>query len=202
VTQANCLFCKAVPLERDYPAKENAFRESWVKTIFSTLFVQDERDFLHMNTILSRINSLCRILIIAFVSLSLWGSTFVAPVHAIGGAGDGIERASDGIEYYKNDRGEIQTTERYDQIQPETGGMNKFDDVDPRLDTRGTDAKAKALTDTANRRKAQASDPLEPARKTIRNAKDRLGDNVSEAADKLGDNVSEAADKLGNKIGG
>ncbi len=151
-----------------------------------------------MNTILNRMKGLRRILIIAFVSFSLWGSTFVAPAHA----GNGIERASDGIEYYKNDRGEIQTTERYDQIQPETDGMNRFDDVDPRMDTKGTDAKAKMLTDTANRRKAQASDPLEPARKTIRSAKDRIGGNVSEAADKLGDNVSEAADKLGNKIGG
>jgi hypothetical protein len=136
-----------------------------------------------MNTVLTRANSLRRILILAFVSLLVWGMTFVAPVHAA----DGVERGSDGIDYYKNDRGTIQSTERYDQIQPKTGGMNNFNDVDPRQDTKRATAKAKTLTDTANRRKAQASDPLEPARKTIKNAKDNLGEKVDNLADKITD---------------
>lgn len=150
--------------------------------MFSTLLKENSKykRLLHMNTILSRVDSLRRVLIVGLVSLSLWGVTFVTPAHA----GNGIEQPSGGIEYFKNDRGDIQTTERYNQIQPEIGGMNKFSDTDPRVDTRKTDAQV--LTDTASRRKAQASDPLEPARKTLRNAKDKVGDAVEDMAEKVG----------------
>jgi hypothetical protein len=139
-----------------------------------------------VQSVLNQANSFRRVLIIALVSFSLWGMAVVTPAHASGAAHDGIERAGDGIEYYKNDRGTLQTTERYNQIQPETGGMNKFDDVDPRMDTRESDAKARAMSDAASRRSAQASDPLESARKTIRSAKDNLSGAVDNLTDKVG----------------
>jgi hypothetical protein len=176
--------------------------------VFSTLREDSlkVREILHMNNstqgifqgifqgILNRANSFRRVFVIALVSLCVWGMTFVAlahadPAHANSSARDGrdgTERAGDGIEYYKNDRSTLQTTERYNQIQPETGGMNNFDDVDPRMDTRESDAKARAMSDAASRRSAQAADPLESARKTIKSAKDNLSGAVNDLTDKVG----------------
>ncbi len=112
------------------------------------------------------VSNLRRILIVGIIGLSLWGTTLVAPAHA-----------ADANDYYSNERGSLQTTERYDQIQNKKGGMNNFDAVDPRRDT--NEAKAKKLIDTAKRRKAQASDPqasdpLEPAREAIDDIKNSI----------------------------
>ncbi len=142
-----------------------------------------------MNTIFSQsknwANSLRRCFIVGLVTFSLWGATLVAPAHA-----------ASADDYTTNDRGSIQSTELYDQIQPEAGGMNGFDDVDPRRNTREAEAKAQTLIDTAKRRNAKASDPLEPVREAVGNAKE----NVSETADNLADKAGDQLDRAGNKL--
>ena len=89
----------------------------------------------------------------------------------------GVSLPANAVPYEKNDAGRVQTTERYDQIQENTGGMNGFDAVDPRRDT--NEDKAQALSDIAKRRQAQASDPLEPAREAVSDMKDSIKDAVS-----------------------
>ena len=76
-------------------------------------------------------------------------------------------------EYRTNERGNIQSTDVYQPMQEKQGGMNNYSDTDPRRNTAQAEAKAKKLSDTAERRKMQASDPLEPARETIDQATDR-----------------------------
>ena len=120
------------------------------------------------NVVKGALNSLKKAVIAGLVGLSLWG--LVAPMQTAIAA-----------DMYKNERGQMQTTERYDQIQSETGGMNNFDAVDPRRNA--NEAKAQALSDVAKRRKAQASDPLEPAREAIGNLKDKTVDAASALAD-------------------
>lgn len=85
------------------------------------------------------------------------------------------------VDYSKNMEGGIQSTERYDNIQSEKGGMNNFDAVDPRRNT--NDAKAQVLEDSAERRTAEflAEDPLDP----VRDAVDDVKSKVSNAADSL-----------------
>lgn len=144
-----------------------------------------------MNTTFSQpkawANSLRRFFIAGLVSLGLWGTTLVAPAHAA--------TAND---YTTNERGGIQSTELYDQIQPEVGGMNGFDDADPRRDTRKAEAKAKTLVDGATRRNIENadSDPLEPVREAV----DKIKGNVSETADNLTGKASNQLDRAGNKL--
>lgn len=144
-----------------------------------------------MNTTFSQpktwANNLRRFFIVALVSLSLWGATLVAPAHA-----------ANANDYTTNERGGIQSTELYDQIQPEAGGMNGFDDADPRRDTRKAEAKAKALVDGATRRNIENanSDPLEPVREAV----DSIKENVGETADNLTGKASDQLDRVGNKL--
>ncbi|MEL6855969.1 MAG: hypothetical protein AAFO83_12800, partial [Cyanobacteria bacterium J06607_13] len=87
-----------------------------------------------------------------------------------------------------------QSTERYDQIQSEKGGMNNFDAVDPRRNTTTAEAKARELSDVAERRNKRASDPLEPAREAI----DELQTKAARTADNLTDSIKNAASDLGD----
>ena len=132
-------------------------------------------------------SSLRRFLIVGLVSFSLWGATLVAPAHA-----------ATADDYTTNERGSIQSTELYDQIQPEAGGMNGFDDADPRRNTRRAEAKAKTLVDSATRRNIENadSDPLEPVREAV----DNLKGNVSETADSLTEKAGNQLDRVGNKL--
>ncbi len=91
--------------------------------------------------------------------------------------------AAQAVPYEKNDDGRIQTTERYDQIQQERGGMNNFDAVDPRFDA--NEDKAQILSDTAKRRAMQADDPLETAREAIGDLKDKVSDTASDIVQKV-----------------
>ena len=152
-----------------------------------------------MIAIFNRAKALKSLLVAGFIAVSLW--TMATPAYA--------------ADMYDNERGQKQTTERYDKIQSEKGGMNNFDAVDPRRNA--NDAKAQTLLDTAKRRKAQASDPLETAREaigdlkdnvtgaadeaanTVSNKADRLTDKAARAADKVGNKASRAADRVGNK---
>lgn len=126
-----------------------------------------------------------QVLVIGLVSLSLW--TISTPAHA-----------ADANDYYKNERGSIQGTERYDKIQPEQGGMNGFDAVDPRRNTARVEAKAQELSDVAKRRKAQANDPLEPAREAIDDLKDKVAGTTSELASDAKETAKEAGSSLKN----
>lgn len=124
-----------------------------------------------------------RVLVIGLVSLSLWSIATPA-------------QAADANDYYKNERGSIQGTERYDKIQSEKGGMNNFDAVDPRRNTTEADAKAQELLDVAKRRKALADDPLEPAREAI----DNLQDKVTGAASNLASDAKEAVKDVSSDV--
>lgn len=143
-----------------------------------------------MIAIFNRAKALKGLLVAGFVAVSLWAMT--APAYA--------------VNMYDNEIGQKQTTERYDKIQSEQGGMNNFDDVDPRRNT--NEAKAQTLIDTAKRRNAQASDPLETAREAIGDLKDNITgatddavDTVSNKADQLTDKAASVADRMGNKAG-
>ena len=155
-----------------------------------------------MIAIFDRVRALRSLLVAGFIAVSLW--TMTAPAYARG------------IDMYDNERGQKQTTERYDKIQSEEGGMNNFDDVDPRRNA--NEDKAQTLIDTAKRRKAQASDPLEPAREAIGDLKnnitgaaddaasavsteaDQLTDKAARAADRASDKAGSVADRIGNKV--
>lgn len=116
--------------------------------------------------------TLKRMVVAVLVGISLWSVS--APA-----------QAADADDYYQNERGSLQTTERYDTIQPKTGDFNNFEDADPRRNTRAAEAKARTLSDTAERRKNMASDPLEPAREAISNAKGKVGEAVDDAVDSV-----------------
>ena len=147
-----------------------------------------------------------RTLMVGLISLGLWTASVASPAYA-----------ADANDYYGNERGSIQNTERYDQIQPDAGGMNGFDDADPRRDTSAAKAKAKTLKDSAVRRQLQTGGPLETAGEEINNVKNGLGDRadsatdsisnkanqvtnqVDDAVDSLGRKADRATDRLGNK---
>lgn len=133
------------------------------------------------NTPKKILNNLKKAVIAGLIGLSLWG--FAAPA-----------QAADAGEFYKNERGQLQTTERYEEIQPKSGGMNDYKAVDPRRDA--NEDKAQTLIDTAKRRKAQASDPLEPAREAI----DDLTDKAAETTSDLTRNVKETAKDVSSTI--
>lgn len=142
-----------------------------------------------MIAILNRARALKGLLVASFIAVSLWAAA--TPAYA--------------ANMYENERGQKQTTERYDKIQSEKGGMNNFDAVDPRRDANAD--KAQTLIDTAKRRKAQASDPLEPAREAIGDLKDNITgaaddatDAISNQANRLTDKAARAADRAGDKV--
>lgn len=107
-----------------------------------------------------------RVVCAALLTVLLWGLS--APANA--------------VPYEKNEAGRIQTTERYDKIQSEKDGMNTFDAADPRRDA--NEDKAQTLSDVAKRRKAQADDPLEPAREAISNLKGEVTDAAGDLVDR------------------
>jgi hypothetical protein len=74
------------------------------------------------------------------------------------------------------------------------GGMNDYSDVDPRKDTSGAQAKAKALVDNAERQVIDESDDVGTNTKRI------LGKKGENARD-FGENVKEDAADLANKAG-
>ena len=123
--------------------------------------------------------------IAGLVSILLWGVS--APAYA-----------ANANDYYTNERGSVQSTERYDQIQAEQGGMNNFDDVDPRRNTKEATAKAKALSDNAERNISRSSDvdPLE----SVREAVDNAGDKLSQTADNVTDSIGNQADKAAARL--
>lgn len=118
--------------------------------------------------------TLKRMLVAVLVGVSLWSIS--APA-----------QAASADDYYENERGSIQSTEHYDTIQSKTGDFNNFEDADPRRNTQAAEAKARTLSDTAERRQNMASDPLEPAREAIGNAKSKVSDAVDDAADSVRD---------------
>ncbi len=108
------------------------------------------------------------------------------------------------VDYSKNSQGGIQSTERYDKIQSESGGMNNFDAMDPRRSTAETSAKAQTLSDVAKRRKLEASDPFEPVREVAEDVKNKVTGAVEEA-DPVGsikDAARDAKNKVGNAVQG
>lgn len=115
-----------------------------------------------MQTLFNKFRGVRRTLIVSIIGFSLWGLLSVGSAQA----------ASTG--YQENEIGSIQATERYDQIQSEAGGINGFDDTDPRRNTTRAEAKAQKLSDVAKRRQAQADEPLDTAKEVLSNLKDDL----------------------------
>lgn len=113
-----------------------------------------------------------RLLVAVLVGVSLWSVS--APA-----------QAASADDYYGNERGSIQNTERYEKIQSETGDFNNFEDVDPRRNTQAAETKARTLMDSAERNNRSSSDPLESAREAIGNAKNKIGEVVDDAADSV-----------------
>ena len=123
--------------------------------------------------------TLKRGLVAMLVGVSLWSIS--APA-----------QAADANDYYENERGAVQSTERYDTIQPKTGEFNNFEDTDPRRNTQSTEAKARALQDTAERQRAMDAEPLGSAGDAFNKIKSKLG----ETADDLTNRASDAADEV------
>lgn len=113
-----------------------------------------------------------RMLVAVLVGVTLWSVS--APA-----------QAASANDYYENERGSLQNTERYDTIQSKTGEYNNFEDVDPRRNTRAAEAKAKSLIDSAERNNNLSSDPLESAREAIGNAKNKIGNTVDDVTDSV-----------------
>ncbi len=130
-----------------------------------------------------------RSLMVGLISLGLWTASVGSPAYA-----------ADANDYYSNERGSIQNTERYDQIQPNAGGMNGFDDADPRRNTRAAEAKAKTLKDSAVRRQLQTDGPLERAGEEINNVKNGLGDRADKAADSISNKANQVTNKVGDAV--
>lgn len=99
------------------------------------------------------------------------------------------------IDYSKTSEGAIQSTERYDSIQSEKGGMNGFDAADPRRNNGEARAKAQELSDVAKRRSLEANDPLEPVREAI----DSIKDNIAGTADSVANEAGQTVDSVTNK---
>lgn len=95
-------------------------------------------------------------------------------------------------------------TELYDPIQPEEGGMNNFNQVDPRFDKSGADAKARQLIDVTQRNVIDQTDDVGTNTRRIldkkgENARD-FGQDVKEGRGELkrqaDETVSTARDNL------
>jgi hypothetical protein len=78
-------------------------------------------------------------------------------------------------------------TELYKPITPEVGGMNKYSDVDPRVDTLKANAKAEQLVEKANSSQGQDVNPLNQIKKQL----DRKG--IQERVKETADGVSQSA---------
>ncbi len=122
------------------------------------------------------------ILLVSLVSFSLWGFGLSPAV------------AADTTDYL-NDPDTSQSIELYDAIQPKKDSMNNFEDTDPRRNTRQAEAKARVLSDTAERKQTQDGDPFEQVQKALGDAKAELG----KTADELKDDVSDKASSLFNR---
>lgn len=103
------------------------------------------------------------------------------------------------IDYSKTSEGAIQSTERYDNIQSQKGGMNGFDAADPRRNIGEAKAKAQELSDVAKRRQLQADDPLEPVREAVDSIKDQIGSTADTATDKAARTVDSVTDKAARR---
>ncbi|MGB3295790.1 MAG: hypothetical protein WBB01_22630 [Phormidesmis sp.] len=119
-----------------------------------------------------------RVLVAVLVGISLWSVS--APA-----------QAASANDYYENERGSLQNTERYDKIQSETGDFNNFEDVDPRRNTQGAEAKAQALKDTAERQQRMDAEPLGSAREAIEKVKSKLNETASDVADSVRDTADD-----------
>ncbi len=126
-------------------------------------------------SIASRVKSAVRSLAPVCLAACLLWAGITAPAHAADN-------------YMKNERGTLQSYERYDEVKPEVGGINRYTDTDPRRDTTAADAKARALSDQAERSKRMADDPFEPTRETLSNT----GDYISNAVDEAKANIKDA----------
>ena len=117
-----------------------------------------------MNHIFRKFSQLRRVLMISLVTVGLSSLMMV-----------GSAQAAD-ADYIPNERGQVQSTERYDAIQSKVGGMNQYNDTDPRRNTAQAEAKAQKLSDVAERRNRAADGPLEPVRDAIQDLKEDLLD--------------------------
>lgn len=91
---------------------------------------------------------------------------------------------------YNQRRG--QQTELYDTIQERKGGMNEYSDVDPRVNTRGADAKARALVNNAENNVQKVQNPEEFAEEY------RQGKPFGERVQHVVDRVTNATENTAN----
>lgn len=90
---------------------------------------------------------------------------------------------------------EGQITELYQSIQPVEGGMNNYSDVDPRLNTSKSDAKAKKIIQQAPHPEAKKfNGPLDAVKKELSD------ESIPERVQKLSDNVAQATKNRANDV--
>jgi hypothetical protein len=95
-------------------------------------------------------------------------------------------------------------TSLYKPITPEVGGMNNYSDVDPRVDTSKTDAKADRLINQAKGLERKDTNPFEQIKKQFDNKgiQERVEDtaeSVRESAEETADGISKGTRKgIGN----
>ncbi|MGB3695707.1 MAG: DUF6658 family protein [Spirulinaceae cyanobacterium] len=91
-------------------------------------------------------------------------------------------------------------TELYETIQPREGGMNQYSDTDPRQNTSGMKAKAKATKDQAKTNLNRSENPEEFA-ESFKNGEpigervENLGEDIGSSVKEFSSNVSEGAKK-------
>ncbi|NJL86996.1 MAG: hypothetical protein HC886_15120 [Leptolyngbyaceae cyanobacterium SM1_1_3] len=100
-------------------------------------------------------------------------------VFGLGGLNSAALAESSG-DYLKNDRDQLQNYEPYDPVQTKVGGMNQYEDTDPRRDTSAAEAKAERLRRDAESRQAPTN-PLNAAGESLKN----LGQQVKDSAEQV-----------------
>ncbi|MGB3790856.1 MAG: hypothetical protein WA949_22805 [Phormidesmis sp.] len=90
-----------------------------------------------------------------------------------------------GVGYDQNSQGGIQSTQRYGKIQSESGGMNNYSAVDPRRNITEAGTEAQTLSDVAERRKLEATDPLAPVREAVDEVKSKIAGTADAVTDNL-----------------
>lgn len=136
------------------------------------------------------IKSLSKVAISFFAALLLFSTT------ACGGSNATTDIARKNLD--NPPAGKI--TELYKPIAPFEGGMNNYSDVDPRVDTSKTDAKAERLIEKAKNLQKQDTNPFKQIQKEFdrKGVQERAGDlskDLSRSAQETADGLAKGTQK-------
>ncbi len=136
------------------------------------------------------IKSLSKVVISFFAAFLLFSTT------ACGGSNPTTDIARQNLD--NPPAGKI--TELYKPIAPFEGGMNNYSDVDPRVDTSKTDAKAERLIEKAKNLQKQDTNPFKQIQKEFdrKGVQERAGDlskDLSRSAQETADGLAKGTQK-------